>query len=309
MADVESTTFINKVLRDRIIALGAIPSINDLLDTKAFNILFNQYINLNGGGSSASRLVFRPGLPSVEPNVFNDFDALYAAFLTTIGLVDVVIDAIAVGGTVTIPATQQYDFQNRAQFSGIFYPQFANNTVINFVNGSKLRGVYSFINSINLSSVSNTPVITISDLDIVIFDRGTRVIGGAASPMIEVNNTSQSVIVLNRNSSIEPGLTVIDMVGASAAILVLFDASYVAQDTITGALASLILRFSCSSANQLLPQAGFLGTIITQQNSQSLNVDCSSLSPANWAGTPTNVLDALERLATAVSGLLGGPIP
>lgn len=309
MADVESITFINKALRDKIIALGAIPSISDLLDTKAFNILFNQYINLNGGGSSASRLVFRPGLPSVEPNVFSDFDDLYAAFLTTIGLVDVVIDAIAVGGTVTIPATQPYDFQSRAQFSGIFYPQFFNNTNINFVDGCKLKGVYSFINSINLSSVSNTPVITISDSELVIFDRGTRVIGGALSPMIEVNNTSQSVMVLNRNSSIEPGFTVVDLVGASAMVIVPFDASYVAQDTISGALATLILRFSCSSANQFLPQAGFLGTLITQLNSQSLNVDCSALSPGNWAGTPTNVLDALERLATAVSGLLGGPIP
>ena len=40
--------------------------------------------------------------------------------------------------------------------------------------------------------------------------------------------------------------------------------------------------------------------------------DCCSYTPAtpgNWSGSPTNVHDALDRIASAVAGLLGGPIP
>lgn len=32
-------------------------------------------------------------------------------------------------------------------------------------------------------------------------------------------------------------------------------------------------------------------------------------APANWAGSPATVGSALDRLAAAVAGLLGGPIP
>lgn len=32
-------------------------------------------------------------------------------------------------------------------------------------------------------------------------------------------------------------------------------------------------------------------------------------TPADWAGDPASVEDALNRLAAAVAGLLGGPIP
>jgi hypothetical protein len=46
----------------------------------------------------------------------------------------------------------------------------------------------------------------------------------------------------------------------------------------------------------------------------SVTVDGSSLyvavTPGNWAGNPpTTVQDAIERLAAAVAGLLGNPIP
>ena len=33
------------------------------------------------------------------------------------------------------------------------------------------------------------------------------------------------------------------------------------------------------------------------------------VAPANWAGSPADVSDALDRIAAAVAGLLGGPIP
>lgn len=51
----------------------------------------------------------------------------------------------------------------------------------------------------------------------------------------------------------------------------------------------------------------FLGT--SSNGNIKPNQGYTPASPGHWNGNPTNYIDAIDRLAAAVSGLLGGPIP
>lgn len=60
--------------------------------------------------------------------------------------------------------------------------------------------------------------------------------------------------------------------------------------------------FYCTDTGEL-----FIGS---QSGNQKINDSYSPATPANWSGTPpATVTAALDRLAAAVEGLLGGSIP
>lgn len=57
-------------------------------------------------------------------------------------------------------------------------------------------------------------------------------------------------------------------------------------------------------------QPSFTGTVaLTGAASDAQNLTFTTTNSAFWAGNPTTTRDAIDRLAAAVAGLLGGPIP
>lgn len=311
MADVESVVFINKSLRDRILSLGAIPQIDDLSKTTAFNILFNQYINLVGtaGGAIGNLLIYRPGALIQENGVFNSWSDLMTAFAQTEGIVTIQIDDSIISPAV-IPSGN-WDLETRGVISGNITP---NNTPIQvqFADGAVLLNSSRFYLNLDLHSVSATPVITITNNQVILMERGARMYADGAAPFIDFPAGVSALILLVLTSEFVTSAREVVRVGAGAVCqFAVLDFSGFQANTIEGDATAILFVIIIDPAAQISNiQPNFLGTFITALIASSALVGYSPANPADWVGPqPDNVASAIDRLAAAVAGLLGGPIP
>lgn len=311
MADVESVVFINKSLRDRILSLGAIPQIDDLSKTTAFNILFNQYINLVGtaGGAIGNLLIYRPGALIQENGVFNSWSDLMTAFAQTEGIVTIQIDDSIISPAV-IPAGN-WDLESRAVISGNLT---IDNTAIQvqFADGAVLLQANHFLLNLDLRSVSSTPIITATNNQVMLLERGSRIFSDGTAPFIDVPAGVSCLALLVLSSAFETGSRECIRIGAGAVFQVaILDFSGFSNNVMEGVAAAILFLIIIDSAAQISNiQPNFLGTFLTALIASSALVGYSPANPADWVGPqPDNVASAIDRLAAAVAGLLGGPIP
>lgn len=294
----------------RLLAAGIAPSQNDLEALDAYPILFEQMINAFAAipqvAASATQLVFQPG-GTAGQNVFTDWASLHAAFLTTNGFVNIVIDDSFVTPAI-IPAGT-YDFQNRASISGVNRDGgFFVKTQCQFADGAVLQNLFRFNGQITFESVSNSPVISTVVSTSFIITGDVNFLANGTAPFFSIGPGVFGLFKLHDFSGFTAGASAILDIGAGSNVnMQVFGAGFIAAGTVTGPAGSFYTELAFSASTGIgAAQAGFLGSLLVLFADQAAEVATSGLVAGNWvAPVPTNVLDALNRMAAVVAGAHG----
>jgi hypothetical protein len=289
-------------LERRVQALEALTAIAQIRATiaAAFEVVF----------------VYRPGDPSPNraANVFTDWNTLYAEVLKVQGykVIEIQNDF---DPTPTIPAGV-YDLRG-VLLTASFNQTSGSVVICELDDGVQFLNFRDVRNNLILRSHSTTvPVFTMENEPIII-ERGGGITSaaGATVPFIRMIPGSTGAIILLTGGNIGtlPGATPTIQVDAGAGQTILLDlAANLVNGSIVGAGAAFVVVTSQSAfINTPMPilQPG-VGVLVVNIFSLASLTQATGLIAGNWTPpTPTNVLDALNRLATAVSGILGAPIP
>lgn len=267
----------------------------------------------------AVTFVYRPGDPGpLAPNVFTDWNTLYARMIQVEGFKvigiqdDFAVPVIPAGIYNLRGVTIQSSFDTP---SGSPVQCELDDGVV-FLNFREIR------NNITLNSHATTvPVFTMGTEPLII-EKGAGLKSDAAAtvPFIHVpaGGGTGPIVLLSGGTFGGPGpASPTALVDAGANLGIILDlVAGLANDTVIG-LGSLLIIVGSQSAfvNTPFPisQAG-IGTLVVNifSYAQLTQVDglTAVLNPADWVGPkPTNVLDALNRMAATVAALNAGPIP
>jgi hypothetical protein len=292
--------------------------------------------------ASGGTLIFRPGEPSPVGNVYASWTLLYAAFTATQGPQTIVFDnslapclipagayamdraawisslptestvLFAAGATLTT-LPESIGFRLGVECSADATPVC---TLTSGVHNLTLYG--SFIRQ----SANTGPFIRANGpAELYVFMEGVGYADGVLNegaglthPAIVLGTNAYAEFYFNGTYSGVRGTGAVHLAGAGAFVYLLFVGSYGILKP--GALTSIagtiydcyVLADSFVEVSQTQP--GALGTINFTLDTLAAGVRYTPATPANWvAPPPANVADALDRLAAAVAGLLGGPIP
>ena len=150
-------------------------------------------------------------------------------------------------------------------------------------------------------------------IDALKLEPGLRALQVAASQAITPGFTYAAVAppayVLTLPAGVDGArFAVYDPVGFGPGTVVAFGADMIVDDT--GLLgASAPLPGSGDVRTWQYTSAGAQWFMLSREPTNKNLIPYTPAAPANWAGSPTDVWTALDRLAAAVAGLLGGPIP
>lgn len=180
---------------------------------------------------------------------------------------------------------------------------------IPFDNGATISFGFITLNGVGWFSESTQPVCTGSGLSVLQIVFGTVDVNAGAAPFFNVASGSEIALALYGNTILGGGGPVIQaQAGGSAAVF--------AYDTV--ALVSSAFGVSAPGTGRLVYTDGILfessnvpptgWTFLPK--SQGAQVTYMPGAPGHWAGTPpTNSSAAIDRMAAAIAGLLGMPIP
>lgn len=128
------------------------------------------------------------------------------------------------------------------------------------------------------------------------------------APMIRCSNAG-AILGVEVEDFSTIGLAAYEVVDVAAGEiqLNLYDNTTLGQDTVRGVGGTTLGLLFVGVGPQFLTQANFAGTLATFDGAANLYYETTDLLA--WATLPTTTGDALDRIATAVAGLLGVPIP
>ena len=265
-----------------------------------------------------SVLTFQPQ-GSAGRGQFTDFALLYAAFLKTNGQVLICFDGtFAPGGICTLPGGT-FDMQGRATWSdsGI---QASGGVQVAIPDGGIVKNLRGFFGAIQLNTASTG--VSPLQFDGLPFASPFNVGAGAsflqtgAAAVIAIAAGQTAFITLadaiNVNSFPAFG-ELISLGAASSLVLFVYEGLNFFNGPgklISGPVGSTLIYAVDASWIGNPANPNFLGATTTLLLDTAPNVAFTAAVPAQWAPPPpANASDAINRLAAAVSGLLGGPIP
>lgn len=264
----------------------------------------------NNVTGTQTTFVFRPGAVNPVAPIYNDFNTLYAAFTLSAGPRIVQIDNSIVD-PVVIPAGSYPEITT-------IVGTFSSNTKIicNLSDGVSFPGLINVANNVILVSQSTSiPVLDVStDQRVLILERGAGIRNDPASTVPFVNITGPNQILLISLTGGEIGSTGIHtaQAGPGSNIIIILDLfGSLSDDTLVGAGTAFILITSQSAfintpSPQSQPAISFSSTVFDFANFISFQ----GLNPVNWVPpAPSNVEQAINRIADLLLVLNGGPIP
>lgn len=264
-----------------------------------------------GAGSAGRNVILRPTAPVDDPTaaIYTTWAAAWAAVSAMQGVVTLWIDSPT--APVLVPPGA-YDFANvllcgyptlDTTLSTLFFP--AN--VLTTFNGVTFQNL-TYASDVGLFHIAGAPLITYT---MAPGSTGTRVnlnrvllASGDSGPVMQFTGGGVAWLQVTSGSAIAPlPVAPIEVAAGNTLILYAF-ASFVQDDCIFGA-GDLTLTTVGNAAP--LSMVGITGTY-TLTNLAGLTA-YSVGNPGDWVpAPPTTVSQALDRIATAVAGLLGGPI-
>lgn len=258
-----------------------------------------------------TKLIYRPG-GLAGGGVFTSWALLMATFALTQGDVVIEIDDSIVSPAL-IPAGA-WDLQSRATLAGKFKADYSQ-VLAQFQDGASLLNPTFFSLNLVLDTVSASPVVTLAQNQVVVQNFGAVVLSSGLAPFYSIPDGVGAQIVLLHFARLDTGtIESVDVGAGSTLLLVSLDGlcGY-NPSTIRGGAAALFADFLAAANVQRFPaiQPNFLGTFIAGLFTVSEQVFyLAAAGPPIWAAPlPDDVQEAIDRLAVAVSGLLGGPIP
>lgn len=265
------------------------------------------YIGQVAGGAGTSgidgrTLVYRPGGPTTSV-AFNDFGALVAAANSIPGLVRVGFDTSFVPSPFTIPSGI-YSFNN-----AIF--EYTSKDVsapleLRFQTSALLSGLVGVEGPINLINEGTTSPLSPSGFSVLYLRDGATLGSVAGSPgMLSVPASSFTIVSLGSGSTLSSfGAPSVGVADGSTVGLYLFEGGEVKTDVLSGsaAAAANVLTFSSSGRFDAI-QPSFLGTVSHGYAANAYNLGYSASVVSDWSPVPSTGGEALDQLATRVSGV------
>jgi hypothetical protein len=274
---------------------------------------------------ASGMVVFRPGDPNPVSGVYTEWLNAFTAVKIKTGARAIYIDttfgaAVIPVGTpgLLIPgtpgaltdATGAWDFDGEI---GLIGPIGAAPMVLTVADGATLTRLPS-IRGLTVASASATPVLTIpasGGVTIMILDLGANLRCDALGTFVDVQAGGVLALAcLGFNTLASGGLGPppgTPVIRADGTVLVIMGMNTRLDDCVVGN--GVLLAQIVSTASVCNPQVAFAGTVVVQHLTNASSLGYQPAAPPDWAGDPRTAWEALNRLATAVAGLLGGPIP
>lgn len=267
--------------------------------------------------SQAARLIFRPGgIPGGE--VFTTWASLITAYqMVEASLVVVFDDTLA---PIILPAglwAVPYDMIWAGWHIGI-------TTQVTLADGFQLTnsvgaqsGLTMLTDDITVhtqasSLGSNVSPIEVIAQDVIVIQYGSKIVADGDLPLISVLAGATLIIPLYLAGEILFGATPVAAVALGGTIIV-FSPTFgtVQPGTFSGAgtLFTVIAVVNPNIHTTAAEQPGVTGAVTTQLATEAHFCGYIPANAGDWIGNPVNAGEALDRLAAAVAGLLGGPIP
>lgn len=308
----------NQVMRDKILALGAVPVTDDLLGEASMNRLWRQLLLLlSGGGAAQQSFVFRPGAVAPLPDgVYNDWATLYADAIQAPGPITIYFDNSLVDPAPIVIPAGNWDFPRwDVTLAGALAFSF---TQVTLSPETTLNGVASIDNFLAVfSSNALSPVITAppptpsGSPAVLVLGRGVQIFTFGAAPFVEIpTDRFYAIGMLNQAAFSTTNIAnVLDgTLGITALLMFCQDGATVPADSIRSTGVNTLTQFVFSAASKLVDftgQPNFLGSIFTDLLNSGGNIQYLEGNLADWSGTPPGTLaNALDRLAAHV-----GPVP
>ncbi len=267
-----------------------------------FNSFDRQYIDSQIRGTQAllldyltrASLTYQPG-GVASGTVYTSWAPLVAAASLVRGQCTVFFDGTY--GSVTVP-TGTWTFTSAET---IFQGGYDQEPQVTFAASCRLVGVTQFVN-MSITTTAGVPLISVPNGQaLYMFINGCNLLCANTAPFIQASGSGTAFEVQCTDSTDAGDTTnaAFATAGGGTGIVNLTDGSGLEANSLSGTITVNIFDTSCTNAS------GTAATLITFATDLGY-VDTSG----NWAtSAPTNIQDAVQRLAAAVKGLLGHTIP
>lgn len=263
-------------------------------------------------GQPSAVIVWRPG-GVAGGNVVTTWAAVLAFVQANEGATVQIDTSLAPGNRATPDA-------------GTHNVKFARFTTYSWSNGANLYlpdgvtlvdpGIFSegiFVETSRTSGSAflfSTPIA----LNVLAFETGSFLSNSGTAPGVVVPSGEQWSVTLTNFAEIAPsggGAGPCVFLTGTAVLRAYCDTSFLLDGWLGGDAGSSVIYTVDDSMGALPTVPAFLGTTQpTQRVSKAAGVAFTATAPGDWqTSAPTLASDAINRIAAAVAGLLGGPIP
>lgn len=261
--------------------------------------------------SASASFIFRPGGVAGE-NVYTDFTTLWAALKRVQGFRIVLLDGSLAANVVTVPAAS-YDFEN-----GLIEWRATENTLVQLADGltifnSPRLSSSRFQTSNVFVSLSTSPIMTVAD-NLALTRAEIR--GSATSAFVDISSGIFRFDLIGTGAMFgalaAPGT--VNLTGTALIFVLISLGGQLEVGSVYGAVGTSLFFQPIGSAGFYTftgPMPGFLGTVTyLGSGSRSSSVGYTPVTGADWVDPdPQHLQDAVDRIASAVAGLLAAPIP
>lgn len=261
----------------------------------------------------SSNLVYQPNGPTpLPPNTFTDLHLLAAAARLIPGPKTVTFDPTFAPGNIPVPAGN-YDFRYaggeendttwRADPTKVIATM---PTIVQLADGVTLQGIGGFDDVMVLAQNTGVPVIVATPRATAWWVRGYGAVHNTGTqPFISDTIPGHDVLVdLKGDAELVPGTAPFIFMGTPGQFLlaVTQDESIVGASTLAGVAGSTYGGRVGDAASFIDPnQPGLPGAALSVAfGEQSQYVQYTPTTPAQWAGSPQSVREAIDRLANAI---------
>jgi len=253
--------------------------------------------------ASESLLVYRPGA-ATSGNVFGTWGDLMTQVASVDGPVTIHLDD-SVTSPAPVPAGT-HTFPFGAVFQGQSPSVSARSVEVEFADGAEIVGVWRFETSLQLVSVSTSPVVIVPPDAVVLARDDVHFRADGTAPFFEVADASAHIISLF-SSTFETGVSpVVSLTTAGAFVgIVGFDQAIIPDDVISSVAGTTVfLSISTPDSTISFTQSGVAGTFTTSLTSLSERVqyDDGAVAPPIVGGIASNVQAAIDALKTSGAG-------
>lgn len=285
------------------------PTLDELNNLPGFppraNFKLGDHLN-SLAASATSVVVFRPGDPNPSVNTYTTWAAAYAAVRLGNGPRQLHIDDDL--APAVVPAgTYDFDVGNIALTAS----SSSASATLTLDDGAIFTDLSQISGLLFVISLSSAPVMTIVNGQNAIFDIAAGVIMqcNGTAPWFLVQNGGTLQMQIDTNSGVSNGVSrLIQLDAGSTFVVALNGASTSFDDVLTGTGAATIAIDATGAT--VVAQTVFAGALTTFIGTAATSLGYTPTTPANWVGpAPDTAQKALDRLAAAVRGLLGVPIP
>jgi len=281
---------------------------------QAFNQLADSVNAALGQGGGSPTLIFRPGAPSTQVNVYDTWAALMAALAAVPNASDACVQIDDSLAPPSIPAGV-WDMRG-APMQGPFTS--TNTVTCDLEDGCVLQNLFRVRNFLTLNCKSTTvPALTLVGGVGLLLEVASTIQNDPAStvPAILVPANNTSIIACLTGGRVGNG-TACAQVDLNSGLIILLDLmAGLADNSVVGA-GSLIVLLTSPSATSFSSwppvQPGIFGFLASSiQYAYLIGFSPPGLNPGNWLNAPPlDVNAAVERMADLLFALNGGnPIP